>query len=125
VETHYKPLRSMPNDRAESKNETPRRRVTVSLSALTTSVSSSPSSGYAPGPKDAVLALQDQVDVVGGVVGYQGRQPDAQVDVGPVGELGGRAGGHRVAIPGHQISVLGRTGEVHVLPICPQRAGAC
>lgn len=123
METHYKPLRSMPNDRAESKNETPRRRVTVSLSALTTSVSSSPSSGYAPGPKNAVLALQ--VDVVGDVVGYQGRQPDAQVDVGPVGELGGRAGGHRVAIPGHQISVLGRTGEVHVLPICPQRAGAC
>ena len=52
--------------------------------------------------EDAVLRLQDDLDVVGHVVGHEGRQADAEVDVVAVGQLRGRAGGHLL------------TGERHV-----------
>ena len=45
------PPRIIPNEVAESKNEAPLRRVTVSLPALMRSGSSSPSKGYAPTPR--------------------------------------------------------------------------
>ena len=49
--------------------------------------------------EDAVLGLQHQLDVVGDVVGHQRRQPDAEVDVGPVGQLRGRPRGHLLTRP--------------------------
>ena len=41
----------IPKDSAESKNDAPRRTVTVSLPALIRSASSSPSYGYGPTPR--------------------------------------------------------------------------
>ena len=51
--------------------------------------------------EDAVLGLQHDLDVVGHVVGHEGRQADAEVDVRAVVELGGGAGGHLLAGQGH------------------------
>ena len=50
-----------------------------------------------PDAEDAVLRLQDDGDVVGDVVRHQGRQADAEVDVLPVLELAGGAGGQLLA----------------------------
>ena len=100
------PPRIIPNEVAESKNDAPRRTVTVSLPALIRSASSSPVLGVGADAEDAVLGLQHQLDVVVDVVRHQRRQPDAEVDVGAVGQLRGRARGHLLTRPGHQLSTL-------------------
>jgi hypothetical protein len=50
--------------------------------------------GIGADAEDAVLGLQDDLDVVGDIVGDQRRQADPEVDVGPVRQLLGGAGRH-------------------------------
>jgi len=53
--------------------------------------------------EQAVLRLQPHVHPLGNVVGDQGRQADAQVHVGAVGQFAGGALRHLVAGPGHHL----------------------
>src|SRR5690606_12164836 len=53
--------------------------------------------------QQAVLRLQPHVHALGDVVGDQGRQADAEVHVGAVGQFAGGAGGHFVTGPGHHL----------------------
>src|SRR6202040_309333 len=57
-------------------------------------------------PQDAVLAVQEQFHVVGHVVGHQCRQPDAEIDVVAVAQLGCGAGSDLIAGPAHGRTVL-------------------
>ena len=66
--------------------------------------------GVGADAEDAVLRLQDDLDVVGHVVGHEGRQADAEVDVGAVLELGGGPGGHLLTGQRHGSGLLGRVG---------------
>src|SRR3954469_11439662 len=57
--------------------------------------------------EDPVLAVVDHLAVLGHEVRHQGRQTDAQVDVGPVGDVLGRPSGHvgaAQALDGHRAS---------------------
>ena len=94
----------MPKLAAESKYAAPGRTVTVSLPALMSLGSASPSHGYGTDAEDAVLGVQDHLDAGRQVVGDERRQTDPEVHVGAVLELAGGAGGHLVAGERHQDS---------------------
>ena len=57
-----------------------------------------------PDPEHAVLALQHDLAPVGQHVGDQGRQPDAEIDVDPVGEILRGAPGDLLAGERHGLS---------------------
>src|SRR5665647_523585 len=61
-----------------------------------------PINGIGPDTQDAVLGLQNQLDVLGDILRHQRWQADPEVDVVTIGELGGGAGGHLLTIKGHQ-----------------------
>ena len=63
--------------------------------------------------EDAVLRLQHDLDVVRHVVRHEGRQADAEVDVGAVGQLGCGARRHLLA------------GQGHLRPPCSRRCCRC
>ena len=81
------PPRIIAKDVAESKKEAPGSTVTVSLPALMRSGSSSPSYGYGPTPRMPFSRLQHDLDARRQVVGDEGGQADAEVDVLAVAQL--------------------------------------
>ena len=54
--------------------------------------------------EQAVLALQDDADAVGQVVGHERGDADAEVDVVAVVQFVGRDRGHFIPGPGHGVS---------------------
>ena len=99
-----RPPRIMPKLAAESKYAAPGSTVTVSLPALMSFGSSSPSHGYGPTPRMPFSECSTTSTPVGQVVGDERRQSDAEVHVRAVLELAGGAGGHLVAGERHQAS---------------------
>ena len=95
------PPRIIPNEVAESKKEAPRTHGDGLLAGVDQVGVDGVVGGVGAETEDAVLGLQHDLDVVGHVVGHEGRQADAEVDVGAVLELGGGAGGHLLTGPAH------------------------
>ena len=83
--------------------------VIVCLPALMRSASIVVLGREGPHAEHAVLRLQRHVDVVGDVVRDQRRDADPEVHVHAVLELLGGAGGHLVAVPGHDRSPSSRS----------------
>ena len=52
-------------------------------------------------PQHAILALQRHMDAGGDVIGHQGRDADAQIDIIAVPQFPRSAGRHLFARPGH------------------------
>ena len=81
--------------------------MTVSLPALIRSASTCVVGGVGADAEDAVLGLQHDGDVRGQVLGHQGRQADAEVDVLAVAQLEGDAGGELVTGQRHAQASFG------------------
>ena len=91
------PPRIIANESALEKKLAPGIVVTVCLPALMRSGSTSSSVGERPDPQQPVLGLEDDVDIVGDVVGDQGRDADPEVHVVAVAQLLGGPARHQVA----------------------------
>jgi hypothetical protein len=89
----------MAKESAEEKKAAPGRAETVSLPALIRSGSSSPGRVRADA-EHAVFRLQDDFDPRGDVVGDQGGEADAEVDVEAVAELAGYSADDALAAGG-------------------------
>ena len=98
--------------------------VTVSLPALMSFGSSSPSHGYGPTPRMPFSECSTTWTPVGQVVRDERRQADAEVHVGAVLELAGGAGGHLVAGERHQ-AVLRSVGRGRTVTFSIGRSAAC
>ena len=91
------PPRIMAKLSALEKRAEPGSMVTVSLPALMRSAIDLGLGGVRADAEEAVLALEDDLDALGDVVGHQGRHADAEVHVVAVPELLGGALGDLVA----------------------------